>query len=192
MKKTIFATLLILGLPALIQPVQSQNEFKGKYIFSEIGGPGVILSVNFDSRFKNGERLGLGYRVGAGFGVGEFKAGTADEKYYGYGYGYGYDYAYAYRTRTYYTIPVGLNYVFGKKHSPNTFEIGAGTTLLTRKVALYHYGYAKPGYLIGHLQFMYRRVPVNGGFSFRIGLTPIIGTSGDLFPMAAVGFGYIF
>jgi hypothetical protein len=39
---------------------------------------------------------------------------------------------------------------------------------------------------------MYRRIPVNGGFSFRAGFTPIIGTSGDLVPMVALGFGYIF
>jgi hypothetical protein len=60
----------------VIQPVKSQEEFKGKYIFSEFGGPGVIFSVNFDSRFKNQERLGLGYRVGLGFGLGSFEKKT--------------------------------------------------------------------------------------------------------------------
>jgi hypothetical protein len=35
-------------------------------------------------------------------------------------------------------------------------------------------------------------MPVNGGFSFRIGLTPIIGTAGELRAMGAIGFGYAF
>jgi hypothetical protein len=184
MKKTIFAGSLILGLLVFILPVKSQEEISGKHIFTELGGPGVIFSANFDSRFKNHERLGLGYRVGVGFGLGDFSEDIKTEHdvhYYGYT-----------QTRTYYSIPVGLNYVFGKKNSANTFEIGAGATFLTRKVSLYYYDYENPGYFIGHFQFMYRRVPVNGGFTFRVGFTPIIGTSGDLFPSGAIGFGYAF
>jgi hypothetical protein len=87
-----------------------------------------------------------------------------------------------------------LNYVFGKPNSAQTFEVGAGITLLTRKVALYYYGFdeKQSGNAIGAITFMYRIMPVNGGFSFRIGFTPIIGTAGDLFPMGTVGFGYAF
>ncbi|MDR1676634.1 MAG: hypothetical protein LBR86_09230 [Tannerella sp.] len=180
MKKiVIFTGSTVLSLLLFIQPLKSQEEVSGKHIFSELGGPGVIFSANFDSRFKQNTRLGLGYRAGIGFGVGSFSDFTVGE--------YGNTY-----TRTYYTIPAGLNYIFGKKHSSRTFEVGGGVALLTRKVSLYCYDYEKPGHCIGYMQFMFRRVPVDGGFTFRIGFTPIIGTSGDLFPMVALSFGYAF
>ncbi|MDR0413389.1 MAG: hypothetical protein LBH61_06285 [Dysgonamonadaceae bacterium] len=186
MKKIIFTGTFLLGLLVCIQPLKPQGQASGKHLFSELGGPGVIFSANFDSRFKNNERLGLGYRVGLGFGIGEFTEwttyGPPDDYYLGYN---------SY-TRTYYTIPAGLNYIFGKNHSPHTFEIGAGATFLTRKLSIFYYDRKKSGHVIGHFQFMYRRIPVNGGFTFRIGFTPIIGTSGDLFPFPAVGFGYAF
>ena len=72
------------------------------------------------------------------------------------------------------------------------FEVGAGATFLTRKVSLFYYDVETPGQFIGHLSFMYRISPVNGGVSFRIGFTPVIGTSGDLYPMAGIGLGYAF
>jgi hypothetical protein len=80
----------------------------------------------------------------------------------------------------------------GKTNSSSAFEVGAGITFLTRSVALYCYDYEEPGHAIGFLTFMYRRMPVNGGFLFRIGMPPVIGTGGDLFPMGAIGFGYAF
>jgi len=86
-----------------------------------------------------------------------------------------------------------LNYVFGKPNSAHTFEVGAGVTYLTHHVALYYYeNNKKTGHAIGFLTFMYRKIPVNGGFSFRIGYTPIIGTGGDLMFSGAIGFGFAF
>jgi hypothetical protein len=86
-----------------------------------------------------------------------------------------------------------LNYVLGKKNSSHSFEIGAGATFLTRKISIFNLdNNENRGNFIGHLSFMYRIAPVDGGFSFRIGFTPVIGTSGDLFPMGGVSFGYAF
>ena len=182
MKKMIFSLVALSAfLFCVPQSVKSQETCMGKVIYSEFGGPGVLLSINYDSRIKKGEYLGLGYRVGAGFCIATFESGNIDA--------WGYP---DYYTRSYYTIPIGINYVLGKKGSSHSFEMGAGTTILTRKVSLFYYDVATPGHFIGHLSFMYRRVPVDGGFSFRAGFTPVIGTSGDLLPMAAVGFGYSF
>ena len=168
----------------LAQSAKSQEDIKGNVFYSELGGPGVLLSVNFDGRFKSGQRLGLGYRIGVGFSVGEFedKSARLDDIY---------DYP-RYNTRSYYSIPVGINYVLGKKNSSSTLEIGASVTYLTRKVSLFYYDVKTPGNITGNFIFMFRRVPINGGFLFRVGFTPVIGTSGDLLPMGAVGFGYAF
>ena len=173
-------TLSLFAIAVLVmivkQPLAAQEKNNaGKLFYTELGGPGVIMSAHFDGRFASNERLGFGYRLGVGFGYGSFE----DQNYYSV-------------RRTYYSVPVGLNYVFGRPNIASTFEVGAGVTYLTRKVSLYYLDAQEPGNVIGFLTFMYRIMPVNGGFSFRVGFTPIIGTAGDLVPSGAVGFGYAF
>jgi len=181
--KKVFALLALTGLFYILSPslmAQNQEPIAGKMFYAELGGQGVLMSVNWDARFKPNTRLGFGYRVGVGFGIGEFR-----EDYSPY---YGYESV----TKAYYTIPVGINYVLGKPNTASAFEVGAGATFLTRKVSLYDYNTNKEGHFIGTLVFMYRLSPVNGGFAFRVGFTPMIGTAGDFFPMGAISFGYVF
>jgi len=156
-----------------------------KIFYAELGGPGVLFSANFDSRFKKNTRTGLGFRIGLGFTVDETETQVPQP-----GGGYYYDY----KTTSAGTIPVGINYVFGKPKSANMFEVGGGVTFLTKKISLFNYGSSDPkaGNMIGHFEFMYRYAPVDGGFSWRIGFTPMIGTSGDIFPSGAIGLGYAF
>jgi hypothetical protein len=45
--------------------------------------------------------------------------------------------------------------------------------------------------LYGTAAFMYRRMPANGGFSWRIGFTPLVG-NGNVQASAAVSIGYNF
>ena len=184
--KRMFVSLVFMGwLLTLSQSLSAQDEtVAGKMFYTELGGPGVIMSVNWDARFNPNTRLGLGYRIGVGFGIGSFDDKPVTDPY-------GYDYSYQF-LRSYYSIPVGLNYVFGGPNTASTFEIGAGATFLTREVSLYNYEIDKPGHLIGFLSFMYRLTPVNSGLAFRVGFTPIIGTAGDLFPMLAISLGYAF
>ena len=191
MKKPLVLLAVLVGLVGN-QSLSAQNEaVSGKLIYGELGGPGVFMSANWDARFKSNERLGFGYRLGIGFGLERFENKVLDflrEPYFN---------IYIRNenkevTKTFYCFPVGLNYVLGKPNKISTFEIGAGITLMTRKAVLYTYQLEKPGNVIGFATFMYRMTPANGGFSFRVGFTPMIGTSGDLVPMAAVGFGYAF
>ena len=172
------------------QPLSAQDDktVAGKLIYFELGGPGVVMSAHYDARFDPESRLGFGYRIGAGFGYENFEEAIielfkeeTDMKPY-----------FDDIKRPFYSIPAGLNYVLGKPHISSTVEIGAGVTFLTRKASLYNYEMYKPGHVIGFFTCMYRFAPVNGGFTFRIGFTPIIGTAGDLFPMGAIGFGYAF
>ncbi len=177
MKKTLISLLLV----AVAGTLSAQNP-TGKQVYVEGGGPGVAFSANFDSRFQKGATLGWGYRLGVGFELYDKEHRGSD--------GY-----YDWTTRSYPTIPIGLNYVFGKPTSDHAFEVGAGVTLLTHKRVLYTYGGdddARPGNMIGHFTFMYRRQPVHGGFTWRIGFMPVIGTSGDIVPSAAIGLGYSF
>jgi len=182
MKESFLLIVAIAGLLlTLSQSLLAQERYVvGKLFHTEVGGPGVIMSANFDARFNSKERLGLGYRLGAGFGI---------KRTGGY---YSLDSDDTFVRRTYYSFPVGLNYVLGKPNKASAFEVGAVVSFLTRKVSLYTFDEYKEGNVIGSVTFMYRIMPVDGGFSFRVGFTPIIGTAGDLYPMVAVGFGYAF
>jgi len=182
MRNKIIITVLSLIFNQLLSA--QEERIVSKLFYSEFGGPGVLMSINFDSRFKSNERLGFGFRLGAGFGIGDIKTKWVDSQW---------NYTYTeYITRTYYTIPAGLNYILGKPDSDHTFEVGAGATFLTHYMSLYTYNIKKEGHFIGFLSFMYRKMPANGGFSWRFGFTPIIGTAGDLRFMCAIGIGYAF
>ena len=183
MKKLFLLLMAIAGLSWVFHQslAAQENQVTGKVFYVELFGPGLLMSANFDSRFKSNERLGFGYRIGVGFSVVSIEDGLFEK------WGY-----YDDDTRSYYSIPAGLNYIFGKPNSANTFEVGGGISFLTHKTTLYCYDDNSTGRLIGYFSFTYRMTPVNGGFSFRIGFTPIIGTSGNLFPMGAIGFGYAF
>ncbi|MDL2256875.1 hypothetical protein LJC06_01560 [Bacteroidales bacterium OttesenSCG-928-I14] len=175
-------SLILLALSFLFVGVNAQEEtFFGKQFYVELAGPGLGVSANFDSRFKNKEAYGFGYRLGLGFA--QYKSfSTAD--------------IYNSKTKTVYTIPLGINYVFGKSKSSHTFEVGVGATILTKTISIAYdednNNVGEIGNFIGHFSFLYRRQPVNGGFTWRIGISPIIGTSGDLIPYGLVGFGYAF
>lgn len=175
MKKA-FLTLLLFSF--LVSTFAQDKPAKTvKQFYTEMGGPGILFSANFDTRFVPGKQVGLGMRVGLGF--------TIQDSYY--------DVNNEYTVRTVGNLPIGLNYLFGKETSAHTFEVGAGATILFKKTALLVYnGNEKRGNLMGYFQFMYRRQPLNGGFTWRIGFTPLINTAGDIVPFAAGGIGYTF
>ena len=193
MKKSLSLLLIVCSVITGSQSLAAQSEkpVVGKMVYAELGGPSVTMSINYDARFKSGERSGLGYRVGVGYGIEPFEKtlikilSLSTENIYSI-------FDDSELKRPFATLPAGLNYTIGKPDKVGAFEIGAGVTLLSRKQSLYNYGLKKPGHIIGHLTFMYRVTPVNSGFSFRVGFTPIIGTAGDLYPMVGFSFGYAF
>ena len=197
--KRLFSLLVIVALLVIgNQSLTAQGKTAdGKLFYLELGGPGVFMSANFDSRFTPNTRYGFGYRAGVGI-IPPF-----DNNYTGSGSSYGvlnifniygemFDSFYETMTKGIYTFPLGLNYVFGRPNRASVFEIGAGFTYLSRKASLFYWDVKRQGNLIGHFSFMYRITPLNKWFSFRGGFTPMIGTSGDLFPMGGVSFGYSF
>ena len=177
--------VFVVVIATLNQSLSAQEDRgANKMFYYEMGGPGVLMSLNFDARFTSKERLKLGYRAGAGFGFAKLKSTWVDKDH-------GLTYIENIR-QTYYSVPVGLNYVFGKPDNVNTFEVGAGVTFLAHKASPYALVDEKRFHTIGFLSFMYRVMPVNGGFSFRTGFTPLIGAEGDMLLSGAIGFGYVF
>ena len=162
----------------------SQDQSVGKSsFFAELGGPGILFSANYDTRFKK-SRLGFGGRIGIGFV-------SAYDEYYDptTGMYYGGD------EETAITFPAQLNYIFGKGNSPHAFEVGAGITYVSKKLNIMNFdSYGNEDQrtqLFGTFCFMYRRQPVNGGFSWRIGFSPLVG-KGYIQAFGGAGVGYNF
>jgi hypothetical protein len=156
------------------QPRPAQTSF-----FAEGGGPGITFSANVDRRFSK-SNLGLGARVGLGF-VSAYQA-TLDPtgSYYS-------DFEY---TSTY-TVPFQINYIFGKSSSPHTFEVGSGLTYIGKKLDIMNFYGDKQSQLFTTFSFMYRRQPKKGGFTWRVGFTPLL-AKGYIQPFGSAGIGYNF
>jgi len=159
---------------------KNNSDFHGKSsFFAEGGGPGIAFSANYDWRFKE-TNLGLGGRVGLGF------VSAYDDNYDTVGgYYYGGD------ERSALTVPVQLNYIFGKNNSPHAFEVGIGFTYVSTKLDIMNFYDNKKTNVFGTFAFMYRRQPVNGGFSWRAGFTPLFAKN-YIQPFAAASIGYNF
>ena len=179
-RKNVLLPLLLLSFCFAVH-AQSAPEVKvpGRTAFyAELGGPGILFSANLDTRFKK-SHLGLGGRAGVGFV-------TASE----------YEHNPTTGNTTWdevsvVTVPVQLNYIFGKGSSPHTFEVGAGFTYMGRKLDVMNFYDDKASKLFGSFAFMYRRQPMDGGFTWRIGFTPLV-AKGYIQPFGAVSVGYSF
>ncbi len=174
-KKSVFFLALCLMANAVIsqdaktpeKPIAGRNSF-----YAEIGGPGILFSANFDRRFSN-SNIGWGGRIGLGFVSGYLEESSS-----------GWD------PSSVLTVPFQINYIFGKKGNPHTFEVGGGVTYVGKKIDVLDF-YDNPTQLFGSASFMYRRQPVNGGFMWRIGFTPLVANGYiQAFGGASVGYNF--
>ena len=132
-------------------------------VYFGIGGSGPIFSVNYDRRF--GKRLnGLGFTAGLGF----FGATVA----------------------SIFSIPVSLNYLFGKKN--HFLELAAGVTYATASsFDFIDNGSTNTAVFIGHINLGYRYQHANGGFFARTGISPLFAKS-EYITSYYLGIGYCF
>jgi hypothetical protein len=134
--------------------------------YFELFGAGGAASLNYDARFSKKEN-GLGYRVGIG---GEF--------FYSSNLG----------TSTSVAIPLGLNYLFGKRK--HYFELGAGGTPFFGDEMSY-----PKNYFGANLSAGYRLTPFQKkGVSFRAGYMQWImfANGTDFTPYLYISVGYRF
>ncbi|HYH14145.1 MAG TPA: hypothetical protein VD794_02930 [Flavisolibacter sp.] len=180
MKKALYAfaiVLLAVSSTSAQQPTtETSPTIAQTQFFAELGGPGVLFSANIDRRFKK-SHIGWGGRVGLGFVSGDYSYNDVNGYYY--------------ERRSVVTIPVQINYVFGKANSPHTFEAGAGFTVLGKKMDVFNIYTDDRSSVLGTAAFMYRRQPLNGGFAWRIGFTPVV-YSGYIQASGGVSVGYAF
>jgi hypothetical protein len=167
----LFISGIVMAQEATTSKIPGQTSF-----YAELGGPGILFSANIDRRFTK-SHLGIGGRIGLGFVSGET-----------------YDYSngnYTYDPKSVVTFPVQVNYIFGKSASAHTFEVGAGVTFTGKKLDIMDFYDDNSSSVFGTASFMYRRQPKDGGFSWRIGFTPLI-ANGYIQPFAGASVGYNF
>jgi hypothetical protein len=139
-------------------------EKRAQNIFVEFLGQGLLVTANYDTRFTN-KRNGIGGRIGIGY-INDSVNGIT-------------------------TIPVGINYLLGKKSS--FFEIGLGATYFgTNRGRKTIFENSEENSFIGTMSFSYRLQPVDSGFSFRGGITPIFNSKFFLPYYVGVSLGYTF
>lgn len=135
---------------------------RAQTVYVEMFGPGLTFSANYDTRFSR-RRDGIGGRIGLGYVATDGNSITS--------------------------VPFGLNYLLGK--GKNFFEVGAGFTYITFSDSGDEFLSADHDGVLGNLTFGYRLQPLNGGFSFRGGFSPLYGY-GSFLPWIGFSFGYAF
>ena len=158
-------------------------------VFVELGGSGLAYSFNYDFRFDDSRIDSWGMRVGAG------------------GYKIGQD--------SFFSLPILVNKLYGKDE--RFFELGLGMTFFGVNNEPYSYCQSfdangncigplvteesdvnfilpvdgSPS-LMGTMNIGYRKIPENGGFTWRVNLTPIFNNNGFWPLFAGIGLGYAF
>lgn len=142
----------------------SGDDKRAQNVFVEIGGQGLLFTANYDSRFSK-RRDGLGGRAGIGYIANEGDNAT--------------------------TIPLSLNYLLGKGR--HFFEVGLGATIIATGGNDNSYFFDdNESHVIGTMSFSYRLQPVDSGFAFRVGLTPIFNKDFFIPYYAGLSLGYTF
>lgn len=140
---------------------------RAQSIYMELLGPGISYSFNYDSRFQQSLN-GLGGRVGISY--------------------------YAADGNSMITIPIMVNYLLGKEGK--YFEMGIGGTYAgfnsKESAEDNEILFVDGSGVVGTMVFGYRKQPVDGGFLFRAGISPMFGKGNFIPYYGYIGFGYSF
>lgn len=175
MKKMILPLLFL-----MITQISKAQDYRRNAVYVELGGNALLYSINYENRFADhwSGRLGLGYISGKGSGVNS--SGQPTDVSVGVVF-----------------IPVMINYLAGNGKN-GRFELGAGPLLVSAGANSKVGGQEinQSGFGIGGLTTTvgYRLQPLDGGFMFKIGITPLILTSAtEPFQMwGGLSLGYCF
>jgi hypothetical protein len=136
-----------------------------KILFAEIGGAGIAISINYDMRFKKGQKDGFGFRGGIGY----FAAGN----------------------NTVFTVPLQVNYLYGKDGT--YLELGLGGTFVNSRGDNYSSPVWEFDTVTGMAATatIGVRYEPNKALNFRLGYVPIYSTYG-LTNAGGFSIGYTF
>jgi hypothetical protein len=161
MKQYLLAVLLL----ASGQAVFSQDHHKKNEVFLELGGNGLLGSVNYSRQLTKDP--GLNFRIGIG--------------------AYG-------SNPTYITLPLGVNYLFRIIEKHTFLDLGLGATLTNADVTMsvrreYSEGYTHPrSKLVNFIPSIGIKTNTKKDFVWRFNITPVINNYGTV-PSFGLSFG---
>jgi len=140
------------------------SQAKAKSYYLQIGGAGLAISANYDTRF-NEERNGWGYTVG----IGGFSA----------------------EGNSVITVPFQVNYLIGEHAS--MLQVGGGATFLhsTGNNTGKTWSFDKITGFVATGSLGYRYQPEQKGISFKVEFVPIMYNEG-IIPAGGISIGYTF
>lgn len=140
---------------------------RAQSIYFELLGPGITYAFSYDTRFQN-TLNGLGGRAGAGY--------------------------IAVDGNSVFTAPFMLNYLLGKEGKYMEMGIGASYISFSSSESADERGvmFVDESQIFGTMVFGYRSQPVDGGFMFRTGVSPIFGRGNFIPYWFYISFGYTF
>jgi hypothetical protein len=149
---------------AMQQDTLDASQVKAKNVYLEVGGAGLAISANYDSRFGD-QRDGWGYNIG----VGGFVSGGNKVV----------------------TVPFQLNFLIGDNSS--MIEAGVGATFLhstgDNKGKTWEFDKITGFVATGSIGYRYQ--PQQKGISFRVAFVPILYDEG-IIPAGGISVGYTF
>jgi hypothetical protein len=149
---------------AMQQDTLDASQVKAKNVYLEVGGAGLAISANYDSRFGD-QRDGWGYNIG----VGGFVSGGNKVV----------------------TVPFQLNFLIGDNSS--MIEAGVGATFLhstgDNKGKTWEFDNITGFVATGSIGYRYQ--PQQKGISFRVAFVPILYDEG-IIPAGGISVGYTF
>lgn len=158
-------TIAFLLTVSFFNTANAQTNQRAQNAFLEVGGAGLSISANYDTRFSD-QRNGFGVRAGLGYLPAAFFSVVA--------------------------VPVQINYLLGSKS--HFLELGAGATYLKvgddnkNDDDNNFLSFTAVTGVIGTSTIGYRYQPVNGGFSFRVSANPMFGETVQLTGGASIGW----
>ncbi|WP_147238676.1 hypothetical protein [Mucilaginibacter hurinus] len=160
-----YKTLLTIAISILfINTAKAQSDKRAQNVYAEFLGPGITVSVNYDTRF--GERRdGFGGRIGFGY----------------------FPVAYLSSAKS---VPVQINYLVGKRS--HFLEVGLGATYTNVGVDNYNnfWGFKTETGVVATSTVGYRYQPLNKGINFRLSANPLIAQKFEF--SGGVSLGYTF
>jgi hypothetical protein len=130
-------------------------------VYIQIGGSAPLFSINYDRRFSKRVN-GAGFSAGLGY-YGESGASL-------------------------FSIPVSLNYLFGR--SNHFIELAGGATYFSAQSSFFGSDESETN-IFFHINAGYRYQPTRGGFFFRGGISPLF-AEGEFVTSFYLGFGHNF
>ncbi|WP_075351404.1 hypothetical protein [Algoriphagus marinus] len=189
--KYLFTSIILIFFMLSASAQEFESKVPSKSIYVELGGAGLPYSFNYDFRFDKSKVEGWGMRVGLG--------------------------GYTTTNESFFSAPIMVNRLYGK--GVHFFEIGIGATVFafdndysdycisgyfdqnTGQYICQEYSSSSYSFILdvdgspsvmGTMNFGYRRIPVDGGFTWKVNLNPIFNNNGFWPLYAGVGFGYAF